>query len=57
MYSLERTESEIDAIRAKIDAQRMKGGSRWEGMTYEEGCDNMLRWLVGEDDESPYADE
>ncbi len=53
MYSLERNDNDIDAMREKLDAQNAKGGSKWEGMTYEEGCDRMLRWLTGESDDNP----
>lgn len=31
-------------------------GSRWPGMTYEQGVDNALRWAAGESDDDPMED-
>lgn len=51
-----RTEDEInDQIDAAM-AQMDEGGSRWPGMTYEQGVEAALRWAVG-DEEMPPMDE
>lgn len=50
------TDDEIqDQIDEALDAQ--SGGSRWPGMSYEQGVEAALRWAVGEDDQKPMEDE
>jgi len=33
-----------------------RGGSRFPGMSYEEGVVNALRWALGDNDEIPYTE-
>lgn len=47
-----RTEEEI----ARVENWAVEGydmGTRFAGMTYEQGIMDMLRWLVGDDDHAP----
>lgn len=50
------TEDEIqDQISEALAAQ--DEGSRWPGMSYEQGVEAALRWAIGEDDQPPMEDE
>lgn len=53
MYTLERNDEEIDAVLDKVAEITDQGGSRWPGMSYEEGVRAGINWLIGSDDESP----
>jgi len=50
------TSEEIDELLDRCYEQEKKGGSRYPGMTYEQGIIAMFRWLVGDDEESPLGD-
>jgi hypothetical protein len=53
----ERTPGEVqDQIDEAADSMA-EGGSRWPGMSYEEGVLAALRWLVGESFQKPMEDE
>ncbi len=55
MYRLVRTDEEIDNVMNKaLDAS--VEGSKWPGMSYEEGIDAAIRWIVGLADEDPMED-
>lgn len=41
-----RTPSEIDTVLNAVMKQVDKGGSKFFGMTYEQGIDDMWRWLT-----------
>lgn len=45
-YTLARTEEEIDELLNECSDQIEKGGSKFPGMTYEEGIENALRWVI-----------
>lgn len=34
-----------------------KGSSRWPGMSYEQGVDAAIRWMMGESDEAPMEED
>lgn len=51
------THAEIDEQLNRAADQVEKGGSRWPGMSYEEGVSNALRWARGDSDEEPMEDE
>jgi hypothetical protein len=51
------TSDEIDKVLDDVIEQQAKGGSRYPGMTYEEGIDATIRWMNGDSDENPYEDE
>jgi len=52
IYQIVRTEEEIDEVNNRI-MEAMVEGTKFSGMTYEEGCQYMLQWLIGEIDEDP----
>lgn len=53
MYLMKRTEDEIDTVlSAAID-----NPGRFFGLSYEDGVLAGIKWIVGEEDESPMADE
>lgn len=35
----------------------MEGSSQWPGMTFEEGVDQALRWVLGDEPSPPMEDE
>lgn len=52
-YNIEVTEEEIDNVVDKCTEQRAKGGSKWHGMTYEEGVLAALDWVTGNSEDNP----
>lgn len=50
----ERTEIEEQIALAE---ESMDGGSKWPGMSYEEGVSAALRWAIGESDDKPMEGE
>lgn len=52
---LVRSETEIDNVYDSA-MQANSNGSKFPGMTYEDGIIAMLEWLVGERDEEPMED-
>ena len=57
MYHVTRSEDEINDLRNEVSERIDKGGSRYSGMSFEQGIDDALRWLFGETDDHPYRDE
>ena len=51
-----RTEEEVNEVIDKTAAQDNEGGSRWPGMTYEQGVRNALDWILGNNDDNPMED-
>ena len=49
------TNDEIEGVIADADAA-MDEGTRWPGMTYEQGVAEALRWVVGLSDQRPLDD-
>jgi len=50
------TDDEIeDQISDALEAQNQ--GSRWPGMSYEQGVEAALRWALGEEEIPPMNDE
>ena len=56
MYRNHRTKQEIDDVLNQAAEQQDEGGSRFPGMTYEDGLANALRWVIGDDDDNPYPE-
>lgn len=56
MYETARTEREIEDAR-NAATEQVENGTRWPGMSYEQGVEDALAWVVGDTDESPMADE
>jgi hypothetical protein len=51
-----RTDPEIEEqLGLALDAQA--DGSRWPGMSYEQGVENALRWVSGESDTAPMEED
>jgi hypothetical protein len=48
-----RDRKEIEEQIGKTIPSIEKGGSDVPGMTYEEGVDNALRWVLGDSDDEP----
>lgn len=57
MFESERTEEEVDHQRDLAIEAVASGGSRWPGMTYEQGVEATLSWLVGDRDETPMEED
>lgn len=51
------TQTQIDAVLNECVEQEQKGGSRWPGMSYEQGILATLEWVSGIRDISPLVDE
>lgn len=51
-----RPENEIDEAINQAVEQEDEGGSKWPGMTYEQGVSAALRWATGQSDEHPMAE-
>lgn len=52
-----RTEEELDRVANELVDEIEKGGSRFRGMTYEEGADAVLQWVRGHNDDDPYPED
>lgn len=52
-----REDNEINDIVNACMEQNEKGGSRFPGMTYEQGVAAALDWMTGDTDDNPYPDE
>ena len=56
MYRVTRTDEEINDLLNAVDERIDEGGSRFSGMSYEQGISEALRWLLGQSDDHPYND-
>jgi hypothetical protein len=54
---IKRSQTEMEDILEKAIEAEDADESSWPGMSYEEGVSATLRWIMGETDESPMADE
>ena len=50
------TQEQIDEVLNKISVQADKGGSKWPGMTYEQGVEAALMWITGVWEDNPIDD-
>lgn len=57
MNEIARTDDEINDLRNDVAERIDQGGSRYPGMSYENGIDEVLSWLFGENEDHPYVDE
>lgn len=55
-YTVVRSTQEVDDTLNKAQEQEDNGGSRWPGMTYEQGVVAAIMWLTGITSEDPMAD-
>lgn len=51
-----RDENEVWDVLNECTKQIDEGGSRFAGMSYEEGVLSAIRWLIGDTDEHPYPE-
>lgn len=57
MYEAKRCENEIDDVLNKAAEQEEQGGSKWPGMSYEQGVTAGILWILGHIDDNPMDDE
>ena len=53
---VKRMQEEIDDVLNKA-ADGIDNGSKWPGMSYEQGVDAAIRWLTGETEDNPMEDK
>ena len=53
---LVRTEDEINDLLNEVEGKINEGGSRFVGMTYEQGIRETLMWAIGDSDDHPYPE-
>jgi hypothetical protein len=53
---MERSEEELDAVLNEAYEIKNTIGTRWRGMSYEDGVIAAIEWMRGDRDESPMAD-
>jgi hypothetical protein len=51
-----KTEQEIEQYLNESLPEGAGGPSKWPGMSYEQGVDAALRWVLGYTDEKPMED-
>lgn len=51
------TQQQTEEILSECYTQIDKGGTKYPGMTYEEGVEAAIRWFTGETEDSPMEDE
>jgi hypothetical protein len=57
MYQLARTDKEIDE-QLNVASEHINDGTvAWPGMSYEQGVQNALDWVLGNNDDPPMDDE
>lgn len=47
------TQDEIDEVLNECSDYTAEGGSKFPGMTYEQGVEAGIRWVTGDDDSNP----
>lgn len=52
---LSRSDDEIND-QLNLAAEGLDSGSRWPGMSYEQGVDSALHWVLGHTDDAPMAE-
>lgn len=53
MYKIVRTDKEIDDVVDGAIKQATEFGTKWSGMSYEEGIEATIKWLLGHSDVNP----
>jgi hypothetical protein len=48
------SEDEIYEVLNQVAEQIDKGGSRFRGMSFEQGVQDGINWVLGETEENPY---
>jgi hypothetical protein len=57
MSSKRKTVEEMDAVVNEVSEQIHAGGSKFPGMSYEEGVEAALRWVLWDDSPNPMEEE
>ena len=53
MMQIKRTQQEVDKLLDACHDQENKGGSKFRGMSYEQGIATGIEWLLGDVEENP----
>lgn len=53
MYTIKRTQEEIDNVLNLAD-EGFDDGTRYPGMSYEDGIKAFAEWLFGDTDDNPF---
>ena len=56
MYQIAVTDKEIDELLNKCADLEQEGKNPYFGMTYAQGIEYGIRWLIGEEEESPLGE-
>lgn len=51
------SEAEINEVLNQVGEKIDEGGSRFPGMSFEQGVQDGIRWVLGETDDNPYPPE
>jgi hypothetical protein len=57
VYEIKRTTKQIDDLISKCWDQENEGGSKYPGMTFEQGIKEAIDWITGNQDETPLEDD
>ena len=55
-YHIHRDDQQIDDILNLCSERIEQGGSKFTGMTYEQGIDAAIQWILGNEDSNPMED-
>lgn len=56
MYEITRPEDAIDDLLNNVMDKIDEGGSKFPGLTFEEGVRDSILWLTGQSQDHPYED-
>lgn len=56
MYRVERKDAEVDDVLNQCAEAECRGQSKFRGMSYEQGVQAGIRWIIGDESEHPLAD-
>lgn len=56
-YKIKRSDEEIDAVLNKVADQTDQGGTKYFGMSYEQGVAEGINWITGNQEENPMGDD
>ena len=53
---IKRSEDEVWELLNKVGEKINEGGSKYRGMTYEQGIEAAIMWVTGDWEDHPYDD-
>lgn len=56
MYQIKVKDSEINEVLDQCIEVEQSGNSKFPGMTYEQGVQEAIRWIIGEESNNPLTD-